>query len=197
MFDTGLDGNGIVVGVSDTGIDMTHSHFYDANVSAPYDVINHTHRKVVTYIAYADSIDDEDGHGTHVSSTVAGKSNIRYGDFIKYDGNAREAKIAFFDIGRTSPSSLTTPGNLNSGILQPLREAGARVSTHSWGSTQNGYTTDARNVDSFMVAFPDSLVLFAAGNDGFSVGAGSVGSPSTNKNGKYLFFVALTCFAYH
>ena len=191
MFDTGLDGSDLVVGVSDTGIDMSHCQFYDANVSTPFDTIDHTHRKVVSYITYADNLDDGDGHGTHVASTAAGKSNIRYGDFIKYDGNAREAKIAFVDIGRPD-GSLTTPGNLNSGIMQPLRAAGASISTHSWGSTQNSYTTDARNVDSFMVQFPDSLVLFAAGNDGASRGVGSVGSPSTNKNGNnYCYDVPL------
>lgn len=183
MFESGLDGTGLVVGVSDTGIDMTHCQFYDSNVSTPFDVINHDHRKVVTYITYADDSEDTDGHGTHVASTAAGKSNIRYGDFVKYDGNAREAKIAFVDIGRSSSSTLTTPGNLNSGILQPLRAAGAKVSSHSWGSSNNAYSTDARNVDTFMYDFPDSLVLFAAGNDGVESGSNSVGSPSTNKNG--------------
>mmetsp|Transcript_13835 Transcript_13835/g.22922 ORF Transcript_13835/g.22922 Transcript_13835/m.22922 type:complete len:915 (+) Transcript_13835:97-2841(+) len=183
MFAAGLNGSGIVVGVSDTGIDMTHCQFYDENVSAPYDTIDQSHRKVVTYITFADGTDDSDGHGTHVASTVGGKSNIRYGDFIKYDGNAEEAKIAFFDIGWTETHSLITPGNLNSGMLQHLYDAGARISTHSWGSTASSYTSDARSVDSFMLNNDDALVLFAAGNDGISEGAASVGSPSTNKNG--------------
>lgn len=194
MFDTGLDGSGIVVGVSDTGIDMTHCQFYDANVSTPYDVIDLTHRKVVTYITHAGDLgDDEKGHGTHVASTAAGKSNIQYGDFKKYDGNAREAKIAFVDIGRVD-GTLTTPGNLKTGVLEKLHAAGAKVSSHSWGSTQSSYTTDARNVDSFMVEFPDSLVLFAAGNDGITRGVSSVGSPSTNKNGKFVFIVLFFLF---
>ena len=183
IFDSGLDGDGIVVGVSDTGIDMTHCQFYDVNVSTPYNTIDHSHRKVVMYDTFADDTDDSSGHGTHVSSTVAGKSNIRYGDFMKYDGNALEAKLAFFDIGNSFTESLVTPSNLNSGLLQPLRNAGGKISSHSWGSSSSAYTTDARNIDSFMWTYADSLVLYAAGNDGESEGVGSVGSPSTNKNG--------------
>ena len=48
-----------------------------------------------------------EGHGTHVSGTVAGNS---MGDFGEMDGMAPDAKISFFDIGKTqdyfySPSS--------------------------------------------------------------------------------------------
>jgi hypothetical protein len=31
-------------------------------------------RKVIQYVAYADTVDELDGHGTHVSGSVAGKS---------------------------------------------------------------------------------------------------------------------------
>lgn len=182
MFDSGLDGSGMVVGVSDTGIDMSHCQFYDSTVSTPFNTVDMSHRKVVSYITYADNTDDADGHGTHVSSTAAGKSNIRYGDFMKYDGNAREAKIAFVDIGESS-GNLKIPDDLISGIFQPLRNAGAKISSHSWGSSSNSYTSNARSVDVFMQNYPDSLVIFAVGNDGIEKGVGSVGSPSTNKNG--------------
>lgn len=182
MFEVGLDGSGLIIGISDTGLDMSHCQFYDPNVSTPYDTVNNSHRKVVTYITYADSTDDAEGHGSHVTSTAAGKSNIQYGDFQKYDGNAMEAKIAFFDIGRTDSQTLTTPGSLNYGLLVPLYNAGARISSHSWGSSSNSYTSDARSVDQFMYDNPDTLVMYAAGNDGDD-GANTVGSPSTFKNG--------------
>ena len=38
-----------------------------------------------------------EGHGTHVSGSVAGNS---MGDFGEMDGMAPDAKITFFDIGK-------------------------------------------------------------------------------------------------
>ena len=38
-----------------------------------------------------------EGHGTHVSGSVAGNSMGEFGDM---DGMAPDAKISFFDIGR-------------------------------------------------------------------------------------------------
>ena len=96
LFAVNLTGKGLVVGVSDTGIDMSHCHFYDPDVSTPFDKVDTSHRKVIYYNSFADKVDDSEGHGTHVSSSVAGKSMITYGDFLKYEGNAKDAKLAFF-----------------------------------------------------------------------------------------------------
>eukprot|EP00602_Paraphysomonas_sp_CaronLab_P004064 CAMPEP_0185022178 /NCGR_PEP_ID=MMETSP1103-20130426/4903_1 /TAXON_ID=36769 /ORGANISM="Paraphysomonas bandaiensis, Strain Caron Lab Isolate" /LENGTH=783 /DNA_ID=CAMNT_0027554141 /DNA_START=309 /DNA_END=2660 /DNA_ORIENTATION=+ len=185
LFSINISGTGYIVGVSDTGIDMNHCQFYDPTVAPPYDVINYNHRKVVYYNTFVDNTDDSEGHGTHVSSSAAGKSSIPYGDYSAYDGNAVDAKIAFFDIGETISGSLSTPSDLNDGLLKKLYDVGAKVSSHSWGSTSstaNRYTTDARAVDSFMRVNMDALVLFAGGNSGDN-GANTVGSPATNKNG--------------
>ena len=100
LFAVNLTGKGLVVGVSDTGIDMSHCHFYDPDVSTPFNKIDTSHRKVIYYNSYADKVDDWEGHGTHVSSSVAGKSMIAYGDFLKYEGNAKDAKLAFFGTWR-------------------------------------------------------------------------------------------------
>ena len=64
--------------------------------------------------------------------------------------------------------------------------AGARIFSNSWSqmftSSGNGYTLQARSIDVFMRSHPDSLIIFAAGNNGES-GPHSVMSPGTNKNG--------------
>ena len=44
-----------------------------------------------------DCIRTLEGHGTHVSGSVAGNSMGEFGDM---DGMAPDAKISFFDIGR-------------------------------------------------------------------------------------------------
>ncbi len=109
IFDLNITGAGIVIGIADTGLDMNHCSFYDPDVAAPYDTVNTAHRKVIYYDTYVDNIDgtsgnndDGNGHGTHVCGSAAGKSYLDYGDYKKYDGNAHDAKIAFFDIGTIS-----------------------------------------------------------------------------------------------
>lgn len=59
-------------------------------------------RKVVQYVAFADSEDYRDGHGTHVCGTIAGRKaedGITESDGL-VDGIARGAKLAFFDCSR-------------------------------------------------------------------------------------------------
>lgn len=60
-----------------------------------------------------------------------------------------------------------------------------RIFTNSWGnSNENGYDEKARYVDEFMRQFPDTLVLFAAGNTGNETNTRNrVNSPGTCKNG--------------
>ena len=53
---------------------------------------SYIHIQVVSYryitngVVYGDKYDDTEGHGTHVSGTVAGYSLNNYGDPQKYDG---------------------------------------------------------------------------------------------------------------
>lgn len=46
----------------------------------------------------------------------------------------------------------------------------------SWGSTSNSYSAQARYVDQFMWDYPESLIIYAAGNSGAD-GYNTVGSP--------------------
>jgi len=180
FFDVGLDGDGEVVQVSDTGLDLDNCYFNDAlngNI-AKNGRVDLTKRKVVQYVAYADSREGRSGHGTHVAGTVGGK---REGANGIVDGIAPRSKIAFFDIEVTGRPSLSAPNNPST-YFNEGRSASAKIHSASWGTGFNGYSFSERAFDNYMAVYDDFLVIVSAGNSG-ERGAGTVGSPSTCKNG--------------
>ena len=94
--DTGIDGTGQVVAVSDTGVDLDNCYFFDPENPTPKDGRIYTNaRKVIQYVAYADGQEVAKGHGTHVAGLLAGH---RVGSG-RGDGVATGAKLSIFDIG--------------------------------------------------------------------------------------------------
>jgi hypothetical protein len=184
-FSSQLDGTNEIIGVVDTGLDHTSCFFHDENYG---DIIFSEampeHRKIQYYYDYVDQTDDtETGHGTHVCGSVLGEHNDESSEFAEFNGIVPAARIAFMDIGDSSTGALTVPANIGTGAFLPLYKQGARVFSCSWGTMNtNYYNTDARSVDSFMAKYPDTLVIFSAGNSG-AYGAYSVTSPATNLNG--------------
>lgn len=185
-----LTGEGQIIGVVDTGIDMESCYFRDDDEDTVYvsasaassTTPNYNHRKVIQYINYADGLDDADAHGTHVSGSVAGKSVSTGDGSSDQDGMAADAKISFFDVGVKDQDSLEIPSNLNDDLFAILYESGARILTNSWGTTSNSYNVLSFTADEFMRDYPEALVLTSAGNSGDD-GANTVGSPANYKNG--------------
>ena len=147
---------------------MHSGYFYD-NVS-----VGINHRKVVSYnTSRGDGYDIYQGHGTHVSGSAAGQAYSDYGDFQHYDGNAPQAKIAFFDLQNYTfslekgPEELNLPSNLPD-IYDDLYANGARVISSSWGSKMHSeiYDLQCWQLDQWLFAHPDAIVINAAGNYG-------------------------------
>ncbi|MCX8173466.1 MAG: fibronectin type III domain-containing protein [Thermoplasmata archaeon] len=179
IWDRGIQGEGQIVGETDTGIDYDHAAFRDPNVQIVQNQVNQNHRKIVLYQNFADGKDsDNSGHGTHVAGTIAGDDSY-VGGTAAHDGMAYKAKLAFGDIGYGDSLS-GIPSDYNN-LFGPLYNAGARIISNSWGSSSASYTSSARMVDVFMWNHKDCLILFANGNSGAS-GAQTVGSPATAKN---------------
>lgn len=122
--------------------------------------------------------DTPNGHGTHVTGTVAGDPCAEASEEAKRQPG-KGARVIFFDVQAGEGEFLSIPP-----LLTPVWEAayvgGARVFTNSWGGSENYYSTYAWEVDHFAARHGDAVVLFANGNDGPE--RGTVGSPATALN---------------
>lgn len=178
----GLRGAGEIVGIADTGLDVTHPDFKGriAGTSA-------WGRK--------NDVSDPEGHGTHVAGCALGDGAASNGDVR---GAAPGAKVFLQSIldknGRLGglPSDLTK-------LFKEAHDAGARIHNNSWGAfTFAQYTATSLDVDRFVAEHPDMLIVIAAGNDGigvprmtgFNMNADEgfvdwpcVAAPATSKNG--------------
>eukprot|EP00183_Erythrolobus_madagascarensis_P005255 CAMPEP_0185856616 /NCGR_PEP_ID=MMETSP1354-20130828/29088_1 /TAXON_ID=708628 /ORGANISM="Erythrolobus madagascarensis, Strain CCMP3276" /LENGTH=1013 /DNA_ID=CAMNT_0028558877 /DNA_START=198 /DNA_END=3239 /DNA_ORIENTATION=+ len=205
LWTNGVVGEGQKVHVADTGIDYDNCFFRDTNsLSENVEVDDDetcydSKRKVKCYFSTANFRDD-DGHGTHVAGTAAGLHASVASKSIEEilaagleNGHAPKAEIVFTDMGESS-GALSVPADLGDDFLGEPYDAGARVSSHSWGCFSsddptlcNIYDVSARSVDEFMWNNMDALMVFAAGNSGLVPGGStqgmfSVGSPGTSKN---------------
>ncbi|CAI5740551.1 unnamed protein product [Hyaloperonospora brassicae] len=190
--EAGIRGNDVIVGITDTGLYLYHDQF-DQDDRDVFSGMVMSARKVVMYNAWANSADESEtitcGHGTHVAGILAGSSLS--GNYPNL-GIADKARIAFMDIGTQSeacagqlncPVSLATPADA-SDLLKSQIDVGARIFSFSWGTPGSDYSSQARDLDAFIYANPEVLVVVAAGNSGESTitGQRTISSPSGAKN---------------
>ena len=169
VYANGITGEGQIVAVIDSKLDVNHCSFYDFS-GAP---IGPTHRKILAY----NTVQGFATHGTHVSGIVAGDN----GDNSDTRGVAYGAKIVFDDIPSLSDSS---SGTLLLPLFEQHRDQGARVHTNSWGDDNStSYTGWCRAIDTFMWENEDNLVVFAETN---------LSTIRTPENAKNLLAVAAT-----
>lgn len=129
---------------------------------------------------------DPMGHGTHVAGSIAGNGTASNG-FLK--GAAPDAGLVAMGMWSPVLNNLSVPNKL-SDMFQKAYGAGARVHSNSWGSPRNlgAYDAFAIQVDEYMFANPEMLVVFAAGNSGADldkdgrIDPGTMSSPGTSKN---------------
>jgi subtilisin family serine protease len=175
-----LTGSGQVVGVADSGLDAAHQDFAGRLVQ-------------VVARGRAGDATDAVGHGTHVAGTILGDGAASNG---KYAGIAPGAKLFFQSVADAAGRLAGLPVDLGE-LFSEAHAAGVRIHNNSWGSAvQSRYVGTSEDVDEFVAAHPDMLIVISAGNDGTSVVDQnlpsrlepgrvqplSLGAPATSKN---------------
>ncbi|KAG2492076.1 hypothetical protein HYH03_009572 [Edaphochlamys debaryana] len=204
----GLQGQGVILGVADTGIDASHCAFIDdaylpADMFSSFEqlgtgewrVVLPLHRKIVQYItAQGGDLgywgDITEGHGTHTSCSLAGAVSDGAGGFVRelHTGAAPLARLSFYDLSPVEggeSAGLFVPPAVERDLLPFYTQVGASISSESWGAVDAAsvvYDAQARQFDVFAWRNPGWLTFIAAGNDGDNSLVATTESPATAKN---------------
>ena len=170
LAEKGISGEGQIITVCDSGLDTNHSFFYDKDHPVPYNKTDYSHRKIVHYAIIVDHNDVEEGHGTHVSGTLAGNSWDNMSEASLYNGVAPNAKIYFFDLGNSTNPTVVHPYNIEDAIAQSEND-GSGIMSNSFGSTS--FTSETYTYDLTCWKHKNYLIAKSAGN---RKGRGTVGS---------------------
>ncbi|MDW8318639.1 MAG: S8 family serine peptidase [Anaerolineae bacterium] len=176
----GLDGEGQIVAVADTGLDTgdpatVSPEFRGRIVSLHSWPVQPGYRALANNTTWDDGPADLDsGHGTHVAGSILGSGALSNG-LVK--GMAPRARLVFqaveqyVDWKRTTGYSdgyylVGLPDDLGQ-LFQQAYDDGARVHSNSWGDSLHGqYTLETQTIDRFVWEHKDMAILFSAGNDG-------------------------------
>lgn len=144
------DGAGELIGIADTGIDEAHPDFAGR--------IRH-----VEALGRPGDHSDPSGHGTHVAGIVLGDGAASHG---AVRGVAPGAELYFQSVMDVNGRLGGLPPDVAT-LLRPAYDAGVRVHNDSWGAfLQARYGANSIQLDGFVHANPDFLVVVAAGNQG-------------------------------
>jgi len=194
FFQTGLTGDGQVIQVSDTGLDLNHAFFFDSNPTVQISLegsVNREgqvipqHRKVVQYVSLtSDDVFDKDGHGTHISGSLAGM--LQGNQLLEQPGIAPKSKIAVFKIFDSKEKFLLKDFEE---MLALGRKADAYIHNASWTSTckkdgpcnLNKYSKWTERIDRELFKNQMQLFLTVSGNFGYRENM-SLGSIGVSKN---------------
>ncbi|KAJ1658844.1 hypothetical protein IWQ61_001993 [Dispira simplex] len=175
-YDHQVYGEGIRVGILDSGIDHTHPAFggcYKSDgcrIQYGYDFVGDNYNGNNVPMPDDDPLDTCHGHGTHVAGILAGDDGL-------FQGVAYQATLGIYRV-------LSCQGTTNSAVvieaLQRAYEDGMQVINMSFG-TPAGFATETQSFYSDFLYRQGVVVVAAAGNDGLN-GAWLSSSPAMGKN---------------
>ncbi|OHT08024.1 hypothetical protein TRFO_23650 [Tritrichomonas foetus] len=185
IYEHGIGGHGQVVSIVDTGLDHNLCWFSDPDQPRIMneDLSGLDHRKILSYFRYEDDKDIDGGHGTFISSIIAGQAMCKDEESLcsgsLYDGVAPMAKIIMSDIFKDKKNNVMWPKNLTDLFIIP-RFMSAAVQYHAFDFQMQSYFTYL--MDQIAYFFPQMLLLFAAGENTNSNDNYLVSSPGDSKN---------------
>lgn len=175
----GLNGDGVVLGVADSGLDIDHSCF--RNDSSSIGDVGDEHRKVLVNNL---SLDDGDNpgemdyrHGTHVAGSLVCHDVYNYLNEEKPQNGttiAYGAQLVFQDI--VSADGWIPPENVTELLVEHSLSGGV-IHSNSWGDDTTAYTDRTADFDLWAIENPWSLSFIAPGNTG-----GQLLEPSNGRN---------------
>ncbi|MBP9902725.1 MAG: S8 family serine peptidase, partial [Verrucomicrobia bacterium] len=186
-----LKGDGVVINVTDSGIDFTNPG-YAINPNLPTSTNINT--RIAYYEARPSSLSDGvpgdmNGHGTHVSGSILGNGALS-STVVASPGSGSGPYGASTFAGIAPNATVVMLEDFISFTDAEQAEVaykkGARISNNSWGDSLFQYGAfsaiwDAlvRDADSTTVGDQQYIALFAAGNEGDGNDDGTGGTPST------------------
>lgn len=178
-----------IVDVADSGIDQGS---LDPQVIHK-DFLNSSGLSRVAYARYVGAFDDDAipldyiGHGT-INASILGGYNIDSG-FPYVDPDGYRFGLGIHPYARLGVTQIFAPGYTNPSfpvMLDKMYNDGARISSNSWGTYNNTYTTACQAYDSLVrdaqSAVPgnqEMTIVFSSGNNG---PGGNLTSPGNAKN---------------
>ncbi len=172
--DHGLDGEGQIVAVADTGLDTgvndttMHADFRGRIVSIRSWPVQFDNNHEDDSAADSDS-----GHGTHVAGSILGdgaQSNC------EIRGMAYKASLVFQAVEQYFQDGYGLYGIPNDlkELFQQSYDDGARIFSNSWDGSEDvsgnslygQYTAQSQVIDEFIWNNKNAVILFAAGNEG-------------------------------
>lgn len=178
-WDYGLNGEGIVLGVADSGIDADHSCFREtADTVGNFGA---EHRKIIVLNNSIDGGDDpgesDYRHGTHVAGSLVCHDvySLLNGEQPRNASTmAYKAKLVFQDI--VSEDGWVPPDNVTELLLENAINGGI-IHSNSWGDDTTAYTDRTADFDLWAIEVPWSLSFIAPGNTG-----GQLLEPANGRN---------------
>ena len=163
LWEKGLNGEGILIGVADTGIDLDHACFREnqTEIGIPGD----DHRKIKLINSSIDSWDSQNnsdyGHGTHIAGSLS--CNWTSGELNEGTSLSFNSKLLVQDI--VSEDGWLPPENVEVLFLEAAQN-GAVIHSDSWGDNEVNYTERSGRFDGWGREVPWSLIFVAPGNSG-------------------------------
>jgi serine protease AprX len=161
-------GTGVGVAVLDTGVDTLHPDLpYGAKVKKSFYIAANPlgSGEPQTFVEGGRQTDTEHGHGTHVSSTIAGTGAASGG---RYKGVAPGADLYVFKVGAGASVLVWWAARAFDWVIENGAANNIRVISNSWGGGggEDYNPDDAINILSKAAYDKGIVTVFSAGNGG-------------------------------